>query len=122
MKNRQEGSNSAFILIPAFFVLSLFCLSSLSAAQETAASITKPGSNMIQFKAGNHILGFAPDKAYLASMDHALSVHFLGTEGVMPKTDMTTAAAIAGSTAKAPSLSKVVYQDLWEGISLTYVA
>ena len=42
-------------------------------------------SNMLQFTAGGHVLGFQPTKAYLASLDHALSVEFLGTKGVMPK-------------------------------------
>ena len=42
---------------------------------------------MLQFTAGGHVLGFQPTKAYLASLDHALSVEFLGTKGVMPEAD-----------------------------------
>ena len=41
---------------------------------------------MLQFKAGGHLLGFQPRKVYFASLDHALSVEFLGTLGVMPNT------------------------------------
>ena len=62
--------------------------------------------------------GFQPTKAYLASFDHALSVEFLNTKGVTPKTEGSLPAASA--LTKAPDLRKVLYQNLWEGISLTY--
>ncbi len=42
---------------------------------------------MLQFKAGGHILGFQPRKAYLAGMDHALSVEFVGSAGVIPQAE-----------------------------------
>jgi hypothetical protein len=80
----------------------------------------QPDATLLQFKAGNHILGFGPNKAYLASTDHALSVEFLGTKGVMPKAD--SGIAPDKTMAKAMPLTKVVYQNLWEGISLTYTA
>jgi hypothetical protein len=74
--------------------------------------------NMLQFKAGSHILAFLPDKAYLASLDHALSVEFLATEGVMPRAD--SGGSVPG--ASISSLTRVVYEGLWKGISLTYEA
>jgi hypothetical protein len=76
------------------------------------------GSNMLQFKAGGHLLGFQPKKVYFASLDHALSVEFLGTPGVMPKA--AAEGRETGNKPKVPTLSKVVYEGLWEGISLTY--
>src|SRR4030042_4975999 len=75
---------------------------------------------MLQFKAGGHLLGFQPGKVYFASLDHALSVEFLGTLGVMPKT--AAEGGETGKKSKVPSLGRVVYEDLWEGISLTYEA
>src|SRR4030042_287094 len=75
---------------------------------------------MLQFKAGGHLLGFQPGKVYFASLDHALSVEFLGTPGVMPKTG--AGGEETGKKSKVPSLGRVVYEDLWEGISLTYEA
>jgi hypothetical protein len=75
-------------------------------------------NDMLQFKAGNHILGFLPNKAYLAAMDHALSVEFLGTKGVMPTAESSGTAK--ESATKALPLNKVLYQNLWEGISLVY--
>jgi len=76
------------------------------------------GSSMLQFKAGGHLLGFQPKKVYFASLDHALSVEFLGTVGVMPKA--AAEGRETGDKSKAPTLSKVVYEGLWEGISLMY--
>ena len=120
MKNRHKGSLNAFILIAALFALSFFSFSGVSDAQQIGADNTQPASNMLQFKSGNHILGFAPDKAYLVSMDHALTVQFLGTKGVLPKAD--TDASAKGAMTKASCLGKVVYQNLWDGIMLTYAA
>jgi len=92
------------------------------ASRGKAAGLGGPttGNDMLQFKAGGHLLGFQARKVYFASLDHALSVEFLGTEGVMPK------AAAEGrerdSRSKVPILSKVLYEGLWEGISLMYEA
>jgi hypothetical protein len=120
MKKMGRWAQNAFIFVTAIFALALFSVGDVSAAQKATADITDPDSNMLQFRAGNHILGFAPAKAYLASMDHALSVQFIGTKGVMPKADINAPATSAMT--KASSLGKVVYQNLWDGISLTYVA
>ncbi len=74
--------------------------------------------NMLQFRAGGHVLGFQPRKVFLAGLDHALSIEFLGTAGVMPTS--TQASADTGKSGKAPPLSTVIYRNLWEGIDLTY--
>ncbi len=81
-------------------------------------SNTGTAPSMLQFKAGGHVLGFQPNKVFLAGLDHALSIEFLGTDGVMPTSAATAAAT--GNTGKAPPLSTVVYRNLWEGIDLTY--
>ena len=90
------------------------------ASRDEVFALSGPGagSNMLRFKAGGHLLGFQPKKVYFASLDHALSVEFLGTLGVMPKTAVE--GQETGNKSKVPSLGRVVYQDLWEGISLTY--
>jgi hypothetical protein len=88
--------------------------------QSMASAPSSTAGDLLQFKAGNHILGFARDKAYLASTDHALSVRFLGAEGVMPKADANAPAK--GVITKTSPLGKIVYQNLWDGISLTYEA
>src|SRR5450759_1933391 len=75
---------------------------------------------LLQFNAGGHILGFKPDKVYFASLDHAHVEEFLGTKGGMPVGE-----AGQGSTEGkkgAPGLGKVVYKNLWRGITLKYEA
>ena len=89
-----------------------------SRGEAVALSGSGAGSSMLQFKAGGHLLGFQPKKVYFASLDHALSVEFLGTPGVMPKA--AAEGRETGNKSKAPTLSKVVYEGLWEGISLMY--
>jgi hypothetical protein len=71
-----------------------------------------PGADgsMFQFKAGGHVLGFQPNKAYLAGLDHALSIEFLGTPGVMP-TAASGVPATGNMTGAAP-MSTVVYRNL----------
>ena len=71
-------------------------------------------------RAGGHLLAFQPKKVYLASLDHALSVEFLGTSGVMPKT--AAGGKETDKELKVSSLGRVVYEELWEGITLTYEA
>jgi len=90
------------------------------ASRNEVIPLMGPGawSSMLQFKAGDHLLGFQPKKVYFASLDHALSVEFLGTPGVMPKGGGE--GRETGNKSKAPTLSKVVYEGLWEGISLMY--
>ena len=53
-------------------------------------------------------------------LDHALSVEFLGTSGVSPKA--TGESKAADQKSQLPALGKVIYPDLWEGISLVYEA
>ena len=89
-----------------------------SANEVVPLSGSGAAGNMLQFKAGGHVLGFQPNKAYLAGLDHVLSVEFLGTPGVMPTTASTAPAT--GNMSKAPALSTVRYQNLWDDISLTY--
>ncbi len=74
--------------------------------------------NMLQFKAIGHVLGFQANKVFVAGLDHALSVEFLGTDGVTP----TCAPSVptAGNDRKALPLSMVTYRNLWDGIDLTY--
>jgi hypothetical protein len=71
---------------------------------------------MLQLRSGAHVAEFLPGKAYLVSRGHALTVEFLGTPGVTPMT-----LAQQGTTATEAYFSqRVLYEDLWPGISLTF--
>ena len=118
----RKGHSLSVLLIAVFGMIFVPSIQAGPSGLVASASGGLHGSanNMLQFKAGGHLLGFQPGKVYFASLDHALSVEFLGTPGMMPKT-----AAGEGKTGKestVPSLGRVVYEGLWEGISLTYEA
>ena len=90
--------------------------------QPEAKPVPKPRSGfttdggMLQLRSGPHVAGFLPGKAYLVSRGHALTVEFLGTPGVMPRI-----LAERGTTASEAYFSqRVLYEDLWPGISLTF--
>jgi len=80
-------------------------VASLDGTVPIAGDATSP--SILQFKAGGHLLGFQPNGAYVVGMDHALSVEFLGTLGVMPRAagDGETKSDRSG----APALGRVVY-------------
>jgi hypothetical protein len=118
MKNRYICFNSAFIFITAIFVIALGNLVVPSSAQTTPTNIIKQHSNLLQFRVGDHVLGFSPYKAYMASMDHVLVVQFLGTRGVVPRAEMHD--TTTDSMTQTSSPGTITYQNLWDGISLTY--
>jgi len=70
---------------------------------------------ILEVFAGGQRLGFLPDRAYVAAGGHALTVEFRGTPGVMPKRLSQADGALARGSIR------VYYEDLWPGISLTYV-
>jgi hypothetical protein len=118
---RKEYSLSV-LLIAFFWVI---FVPPIEAGPSGLVASAAPGfqgsaNEMLQFKAGGHLLGFQPKKVYFASLDHALSVEFLGTPGVMPKT--AAGGKKMGNKSNLPSLSRIVYEELWEGITLTYEA
>ena len=73
----------------------------------TFALAAPPANTLLQFTSGGHVLGFAPNKAYMAGMGHALTEEFINPNMVTPK---------------PLSSDKVVYENLWKGINLTYEA
>jgi hypothetical protein len=99
-------------------VLCCFIVTITFGATSPASGSVSPGSGILQFRAGGHVLGFAPNRAYLVALDHALGVEFLGTPGVTPQTVSSSPAAGAASQASPPA--EVVYRELWNGITLTY--
>ena len=80
-------------------------VASLDGIVPIAGDATSP--SILQFKAGGHLLGFQPNGAYVVGMDHALSVEFLGTLGVMPRA--TGDGETKSDRSGAPALGRVVY-------------
>ena len=109
-------------------VVNLWLLAALLAALlgvPVPAAVAHDGSpslphNLFQFRAGGHVVGFQPERLYLAALDHALRVEFVGTAGVMPR----IAAGVVKSRTQPGvlPLTRVVYPNLWPGIGVTYEA
>jgi hypothetical protein len=87
-------------------------------------------NDLLQFKAGSHVMGFKPDKAYLVNTTSFLSVEFLGAHTIVPQAvDANGANRYQNDIALTPdredalaNLQRVEYQDLWDGITLRYDA
>jgi hypothetical protein len=74
--------------------------------------------SLLQYTSNGHVLGFDEGKIYLAGLDHALTVEFVGGQAVAP---MGTAATQVKSTG-VPELGQVKYQGIWSGVDMYYRA
>ncbi len=114
--NRNTNSNNLVrglhLLVITLLMVGTFSLIPGRAVQ--AAMQTGP-SELLQFKAAGHVLGFQAEGVYVASGDHMLRVEFAGTSGVAPVADQMP----SGDGQEQP-LGRVTYADLWPGISLSY--
>ena len=74
---------------------------------------------LLQYTADGHVLGFASDKVYLAGLDHALTVEFVGGQRTAP---VGEAASGTGSvkTGSAQALGHVTYPNVWPGVDVIY--
>lgn len=83
-----------------------------------ATGAVLPGSkHLLQYRSGGHIMGFMPGKVYFASMDHALSVEFIGGSGNKPN-ELNSRGM--GNDKGPKSLGRVEYKDSWPGITLRF--
>lgn len=81
-----------------------------------ASAVYAKENGMLQFTAGEHVLGFGKTGMYSATGSHALRIGFGGTKGVMPE----AGGSPASNSEKAMPLQEVKYPDLWDGITLAY--
>ena len=114
--NRYTKSNilvrGLHLFVIAFLLVGAFILTPERAAQ--AATPTEP-SDLLQFTAAGHVLGFQAEGVYVAAGDHMLRVEFVSASGIAPVTDQ-----IPSGDGQAQPLGQVTYTDLWPGISLSY--
>ena len=76
----------------------------------------QPAREIVQFRAGGHILGFSPEGMVIAARTHALKIDFNNSQKGGPVAE----GAATGND--APPLTRVSYPDLWTGITLKYTA
>jgi hypothetical protein len=72
-------------------------------------------TELLQFTAAGHVLGFQAQGVYVVGSDHMVKVEFADTAGVAPLADQPPS-----SQSQSQPLGRVTYPHLWEGITLTY--
>jgi len=118
MFTQKSISRSCSILFVVVFMLTM--VGPAVAAPASVAEPTKAGTpSLLQFSAGGHVLGFTPNKVYLAGLDHALTVEFVGGQGNAP---VGAAAATSAQANAAPALRQVTYPVAWPGVDVIYTA
>jgi hypothetical protein len=118
MKKTDNFSAYSLLTLSSLLMLVLFTVSpQFAAAQPEASDKNTTAGELLQFRAGNHILGFTPGRIYLASSNHMLSAEFIGANGAKPRSDSNISPNKTGQT---QPLRKVTYANIWDGINLTY--
>jgi hypothetical protein len=93
----------------------------LSSAPAPLAHVAPEAPALLQFTAGEHVLGFTPNAAYAANGSHAYRVEFVDARPTTPLADAAPGTE-TGTAAQAAPLTQVTYSQLWPGITLTYDA
>jgi hypothetical protein len=105
------------------FVLALSVLAtagSLAAVNHGHAKVSTGSAShqMLQYQAGSHVLGFESGEWYMAALDHALRVEFVGAGDAAPQSSDNPGRQ-AGPIG-TPPFKKVIYRKLWNGIDIQY--
>lgn len=115
-----HGRRGTIVAIRILLIL-FFCITLWGNPPKSAYTIPeKPavgssGETIQQFSAAGHVLGFRPSGAWIASGDHLLRIDFVGAEAIEPQSETQPAA-----DRELQPLDRVVYRQLWPGISLVY--
>ncbi len=113
LNSKRRMSIFPFALISVITLL--LSQSAASVPLESALFAHHLKSELLQFTQGGHVLAFTPTSVYAASGDHVLKVEFSGANGVTPAIDNKQTVA-----EHEASMRRVVYNELWQGINLTY--
>ncbi len=107
-----------FAVIPTILILVLAIPPALlpqTVATAAAATSDKEG-RLLQFTSQGHVLGFRDEGVIIASSRHMLKVDFLGSKGATPDSGDIE------SDGRAQALDRVTYENVWDGVSVTYEA
>jgi hypothetical protein len=133
---KKEKSSMSLKLIKGYACLPMlmamflgFMVDVACATIETKNTPLPVKNELLQFRAGSHIIGFKPDKVYIVNTAGFLSVEFLGAHEVSPSAanegtqqPETGGILMSGRGKNLANLKRVEYADLWDGISLRYDA
>jgi len=81
------------------------------------AAIEKQG--LLQYSTADQIMGFAHNKVLIVGGKHLVQVDFVHTPGSKPSPSANNQNTFSDGQ-KVPPLQRVVYDELWPGIRLTY--
>lgn len=91
---------------------------------EKAFSAVQPGSEGLpQFRSGGQVLGFQPGQVYIAGAGYALIEEFVDPVENVPWSRFIQENKTIGSNSGVPGETfqeRMVYPDLWKGISAVY--
>ncbi len=118
---------STFSLRKAMSCLMLLSLSLTQLALPGLVNAQAPApadpriANPMQFKSGDSLIDFRPDRVIMGSPDHPLVVDFLEAQRVTPEiTSPGSSLPTPNSTHPVNNLGTVTYPELWHGIDLSY--
>jgi hypothetical protein len=85
----QNFPNYIPVLVPSKAMVTALLMSAccIFYGHTVYATLPTGPSDLMQFTASGHILGFEPQGVYVAASDHVLRVEFAGTDGVKPVAD-----------------------------------
>ena len=79
------------------------------------------GGALLQFTTpSGQVLGFQPGAVIVAGLDHMLRVDFVEARAVMPVSENGGVYGSGGSDIQANRLQRVVYSEVWEGVTVIY--
>ena len=113
-------------LVFTLVLVSVLSLSGMARAvlPNKAVSLPDDRDNVLQFRSGGHVLGFAPQKVYMVGLGYALIEEFMGASGepplAAPSTDKEPARESGGREKGAPCFQGVSYPEIWKGITVRY--
>ena len=83
--------------------------------QAVTITISNSSAKLLQFNAGGHVLCFGDRYVYLAGLDHALKIEFVGSNRVQPSPEGADVSQI-----NAKLLGTVAYKGVWKDTDITY--
>jgi len=101
---------AAWLALGSFFT---FCQAGHSTAREQEHGV-RSQSPILQLRSGSHVALFFSRKAYFSAGGQPLTVEFLDTKGVMPRTLVEVKAGSLYASRKA------LYENLWPGVRLRF--
>ena len=108
------------LLLSTFILFALIFSAVPAPAQAKVANqVTEQAVNdvpILQFTAGNSVVGFSPQKVFMASLQQALTVEFVNANAVTP----TSATPVNEASGAPAALSRVTYPNLWDGVDVLY--